>query len=269
MISNSNATARRVLLISDNVEYQAAIQKCIRKDFYHLTVALDGTQGMMRAVISMPDIILLDMHQAQHDGLSTLRMLKANSTTQHTPVLFITAAENMSERLACLRCGAVGYILKPFDVQEVSEKVRIHIAISNTLQARSERSFVQLVDPQTHEGGDTVGNGNLILQRTAANLIRNRLDNPPTPSELSALLGVSKRRLFGVFKSCLGISLFEFTRRERMKNAARLLLQTNTNIIDIAGEVGYSSAANFTTAFREFWGNTPSAYRQGHINQPL
>src|SRR5690606_5785653 len=99
----------------------------------------------------------------------------------------------------------------------------------------------------------------LVLQRAAANIIRDRLTNPPRINELAALLGVSERRITAAFKANVGMSVFEYIRSERMRKAARLLVQTDLHMLDIVAEVGYSSAANFSTAFRQYWGKTPSA----------
>lgn len=104
--------------------------------------------------------------------------------------------------------------------------------------------------------------GDQIVVRAASRIVLGQLDNPPGTAELASMVSVSERRLMRAFDNCLDQSLFEFVRSARMHKAARLLSQTTLTILDVAAEVGYSSAANFSTAFKEFWGKAPSVFRK-------
>src|SRR3546814_12776563 len=66
----------------------------------------------------------MDVRMPRRDGITTTRLLKANPSTQHIPILFLAAAATLEDRLEGLRSGAVDYILKPFEDEEVVEKVR-------------------------------------------------------------------------------------------------------------------------------------------------
>src|SRR5690606_28549453 len=79
--------------------------------------------------------------------------------------------------------------------------------------------------------------------------------------ELSQALGISKKRISGIFRKQLGISVAQFLRDERMRRAQRLLVQTSLDIRTIAQTLGYSSSANFSNAFRDHAGMSPSAFR--------
>lgn len=89
-----------------------------------------------------------------------------------------------------------------------------------------------------------------------------RLDTPPDLAELAQSIGTSQRRLSAAFKTCVGLTVFEFLREERMKEARRLLTHTSLDIQAIALEVGFTSGANFATAFRERFSMSPSAFRR-------
>lgn len=83
-----------------------------------------------------------------------------------------------------------------------------------------------------------------------------------TPKLLAASLGVSERRLSRAFRNSVGTTPFEYVRQERMTNAQRLLADTALSIVSISQELGFSSPANFATAFREYTGMAPSDYRR-------
>ena len=84
----------------------------------------------------------------------------------------------------------------------------------------------------------------------------------PDLAQLAQSTGTSQRRLSEAFKKCVGVTIFEFLREERMKEARHLLANTSLDIQSIALEVGFTSGANFATAFRERFGISPSAFRR-------
>lgn len=80
--------------------------------------------------------------------------------------------------------------------------------------------------------------------------------------QLADSLGIAPRLLTMAFQRSLGISVAVYVRHERMRLAQRILLQSSRPIQDIATELGFSGAANFASAFREFSGMTPSEFRK-------
>lgn len=83
-----------------------------------------------------------------------------------------------------------------------------------------------------------------------------------TLEQLVQALSVDRRRLLSAFRATEGVSLPEYLRAERMRRAQRLLLETSLTVHQIAESVGFSSAANFSTAFRAHAGLTPVEFRR-------
>jgi AraC-like DNA-binding protein len=100
------------------------------------------------------------------------------------------------------------------------------------------------------------------LVRAAKQYLTHSLTQPPPPRALAEALGVSKKRLVTAFRLCIGVSMFEFVRQERMRKAQRMLAQTSLSVMTIAEEAGFSSAANFSKAFRDYAGMSPTAFRR-------
>jgi transcriptional regulator GlxA family with amidase domain len=101
-----------------------------------------------------------------------------------------------------------------------------------------------------------------FLVRMMKQLLVSNLSNPPQLDELAAQLQVSKKRLSRAFSLATGMTLREYLREERMRRAKRLLTQTSSSVELIAQEVGFSAIANFSHAFREHVGMSPSAFRK-------
>ncbi|MDS1141675.1 helix-turn-helix transcriptional regulator [Pusillimonas sp. SM2304] len=84
----------------------------------------------------------------------------------------------------------------------------------------------------------------------------------PTLEELAGMTGVSKKQISDAFRRHLGITVAKFLREERMRRAQRLLVQTSLEVHVIAQELGFSSSANFSNAFREYVGMSPTGFRE-------
>lgn len=108
--------------------------------------------------------------------------------------------------------------------------------------------------------------GDQILIRAAKQYLSTRLAQPAHLDALANAMGVSKKRISSVFRTRLGMTVAEFVREERMRTAQRLLAQTSLDIQAVAQAVGFSSAANFSTSFRDYAGVSPTAFRR---NAPL
>jgi DNA-binding response OmpR family regulator len=253
-LTSSAVAGAHVLIIDDRVEQLCLLVETLRGHGLHLSVAFDGKQGYDSALTLVPDVILLEVIMPKMDGFTVARMLKSNPFTAHIPILFLTASTELGERLAGFQAGAVDYIVKPFSADEVFERINIHLRLAGALAANGDYLGAEGAvrkDSSEHN----------VLVRAAKKYILNKLAERTRLSELARALGVAERRLSSAFHHSLGVTVPEFIRQERMRTAQRLLAQTSLDIGTIAEEVGFSSAANFSTAFRDQVGTSPSAFR--------
>lgn len=242
-----------LLLIDDNPDQLRLLVEILRSKSYRISVAFDGFQGYDRALSLVPDLIILDVRMPRMDGFALCRRLKANTATAHIPILFLSSAGALDERLTGLSGGAVDYILKPYEPEEVLARVQIHL----TLAASKTGEVDSDTDSSTGEPMDD----DAVLVHAAQRELRSNLAKTPRLVDIAAKLGVNERRLSRAFRKTLDMTPFEFLRQERMTEACRLLTETKLNIVAISQEVGFSSAANFSTAFREYTDMAPSCYR--------
>ncbi len=270
--------ALQILLIDDNPHQLRPLIEALKEQGHRPSVAYDGRAGYARAVAMLPDVVLLESQLSRMDGLTLVRMLAANAHTEHIPLIFLSESAEPAMRLAGLRAGAVDYIAKPFEPAEVIERIEIHTRLAAgqrepAASARGARAGpdggANAVGPVVrHEAAKPAGSGPYhhddVLFRAIRRMVFEGVDRPPSLAELAGSLGVSQRRIASVVKAQTGGSLFELVRGRRMSKAARLLVRTGLSITDVAIETGYSSAANFTTAFRDYFGVPPTAYRRNH-----
>ena len=124
---------------------------------YEILAASNAEQALRIAAKSLPDLILLDVVMPGTDGFAVCRQLKETEATRAIPVLFVTAKDETESLLRGFRCGAVDYIPKPFQAEEVLVRVETHLKI-----ARLTRELID-AEPRAR-GGNRAG----VRKRKAA-----------------------------------------------------------------------------------------------------
>jgi signal transduction histidine kinase len=150
-MTNNLAAPPRVLLVDDNPTNLKVLSEALRGQGWTTLVAADGESAIEQAAYSHPDLILLDVMMPGIDGFETCRQLKANLATQLIPVIFMTALAETLDKVKGLELGAVDYIIKPFQQEEVIARVKLHLKLSQLTQ-----TLEQHVEARTAELNDSL-----------------------------------------------------------------------------------------------------------------
>lgn len=128
-----------ILIVDDNPTNLNVLFDCLNESGFQTLVALNGKDALDRADYAQPDIILLDIMMPGMDGFETCRRLKQNNSTKDIPVIFMTALSDTNDKVEGFTCGAVDYICKPFQQEEVLARIAAHITIR-----RQQRELAKL-----------------------------------------------------------------------------------------------------------------------------
>lgn len=131
-----------VLIVDDNPNNIRVLADYLETHGFKILVARDGESGINKAIYAQPSLILLDVMMPDIDGFETCRRLKANSTTQHIPVIFMTALTDVEDKVRGFAAGAVDYVTKPLQQEEVLARVSTHLkiqALTESLQQANAR----------------------------------------------------------------------------------------------------------------------------------
>ena len=112
----------RVLVVEDNRELVLSVKKGLEQENISVDVSYDGESGEEKAFINSYDGILLDLNLPKKDGLSVLQSLRAEEV--ESPVIIITARDEIEERAKGLDFGADDYLVKPFELLELKARIR-------------------------------------------------------------------------------------------------------------------------------------------------
>ncbi|TWJ13661.1 response regulator [Geobacter argillaceus] len=118
-----------ILIIDDDPNNLAILAGCLENGDFTILVAEDGESGLERADYARPDLILLDVMMPGIDGFETCRRLKAAAGTKDIPVIFMTALSETEYKVKGFESGAVDYVTKPYQRDEVLARVGVHLQI--------------------------------------------------------------------------------------------------------------------------------------------
>jgi len=120
---------KSILIVDD-----AELNRLILADYlgglgFNTLLAADGTEAIQRAALAHPDLILLDVIMPGIDGFETCRRLKAASSTQDIPVIFMTALAETKDKVTGFEAGGSDYVVKGFELEEVAARIKLHLSL--------------------------------------------------------------------------------------------------------------------------------------------
>ncbi len=119
----------KVLMVDDNPTNLQVLQATLEGRGYRLLAARDGASALAVTTKAEPDLILLDIMMPEMDGYEVCRRLKADPATFEIPIIFLSALTQTEDKVKGLELGAVDYITKPFQPEEVIARVNTHLTL--------------------------------------------------------------------------------------------------------------------------------------------
>lgn len=127
----NNKKNNLVLIVDDNYKNLQLLGNVLRNEDLEIAVATNGMQAIQIAKEVQPNLILLDIMMPGVDGYQVCETLKKESSTQEIPIIFLTAKTDSDDIIKGLSLGAVDYITKPFNTQELLIRVKTHLRLQN------------------------------------------------------------------------------------------------------------------------------------------
>lgn len=142
-----NNDAPTVLIVDDMPSNLGMVVKLLEERGYRVAIAQDGEEGVQRAQLLHPDLILLDVMMPGMDGFETCQRLKALDGIRNIPVIFMTALALPEHKVKGFAAGGVDYVTKPLQIDEVMARVDAHIKL-HVAQRQLEEKNAQLREYQ-------------------------------------------------------------------------------------------------------------------------
>jgi len=243
-----------ILIVEDNEDVRNYIQSCVSEKFKVIT-AVNGVDGLNKALEFMPDIIISDVMMPEKDGFTLCDDIKNNPITSHIPVILLTAKVDAKSKIEGLRKGADSYLAKPFDREELLLILENISSLIQRMQMRYSK-MVAASEPLTAEMEVLPGDAFLTQVLTILETCYDQEEY--TIEDMAGQLFLSRSQLFRKIKAMTGQSPSTFLRSFRLKKA-KILLQNHPemNISEVAYATGFNSPKYFSNVFLEEFGHRP------------
>lgn len=129
-----------MLVVDDTLANLRLLINLLSAYGYNVRPAQSGFLALAAIEASLPDIILLDINMPEMDGFELCERLKSNELTRDIPVIFISALNDTESKLKAFTSGGVDYIAKPFQLEEVSARIRTHLTLRRLQDGLEERN---------------------------------------------------------------------------------------------------------------------------------
>ncbi len=242
------------MIVEDSEEMRSYLASEL-SDSYNVSQAANGEEALAILKNEKIDIVISDIMMPVMDGCELCNRIKTDSDLSHIPVILLTAAVGVETRIETLEIGADGYIEKPFPIELLRSN------ISNLFKNR-EISYRQFINkPLTHYNSVTASKvDNEFMTKLHEFIMKNIAEQDLNIDNLTSQLGTSKSSLYRKLKANTGLSINEYIRVCRLKQAAELLSSQKYKINEVAFMTGFSSASYFATCFQKQFEITPSEF---------
>lgn len=248
-----------ILIVEDNQDI--AYYMGMHLEGYRLLYARGGEEGFVKAQETMPDLIITDiMMPGDVNGLELCRRIRKSDLLSHIPVIIVTAKTTEADRLEGLNAGADAYLVKPFNNEELT--VRVRKLMEKQLLLRQKFSQQAIGDDDQQPQGLTAQDQqfmNRLVDVVYKLMPRATLDMETVAGEMA----VSRVQLNRKVLAITGQNASAYVMRLRLANAKRLLRATDqTSISEVAMRCGFEDVAYFSRIFKQSFQMTPSQYRK-------
>jgi len=185
-MSQESATSSKgsILVVDDTPANLNLLTEILSKQGYKVGLAPSGKLALMSAQSSPPDLILLDIMMPELNGYEVCQTLKASSQTKDIPVIFLSALHEVFDKVKAFEVGAVDYITKPFQVEEVLARIENQLSIGRlskqlteqTARLQEEIRVRQQAEVARQESAIRLRNQNIVLMELARNKALNQGD---------------------------------------------------------------------------------------------
>lgn len=254
--TSSSNNMHSILVVEDNVEMQIFLKELLQKN-YHVNIAENGQEGLKYLKNHEIDLIISDIMMPVMDGIQMTREVLKNTRTSHIPIILLTAKNTTKSRLSGLESGAIDYINKPFNAQELILRVNSLIKTKENLIANAKTIFISNKTTNLPLSKD-----HIFLDKLVTNLNK-QMENTEFKLEyLAETMGMSYSVILRKCQEITGKTLVEFFRNLKIKRAAMLILEQGYNISEAGFIVGYKDPKYFSKCFKEEFGTPPLSMKK-------
>lgn len=239
---------KKILLVEDNEKLLASMSTLL-EDHFEINEAVNGREGIDKARLHKPDLIISDIMMPVASGYDLVEELKEDDRTKHIPIILLTALGEDEKRIEGYNFGADDYIVKPFKFNVLLSR------INNLLKSRQNlREIYDKSAPINHQFGVK----DPMLSHMEALLVNHfKFRNFSIP-EIADLMNITPSKLERDIKKLTGMTPIKYLNDFRLNKAKHMLETSDRSIFEVSYALGFKSMSYFGKAYKEKFGIAPS-----------
>jgi len=262
----------RILIVDDEPRNIAILVKLLREKGYDVRASRDVDHAMQTLEIAEIDLILLDIRMPKISGFEFCQHLKQDQRTADIPVIFLTALREVEEKVRGLELGAVDYITKPFNLDEVLARVKRQLTLKAEYKTKAEGTAASpgLTKPkgqgEYRKSGLAPERRREICKKLTTYFDEEKpyLDDGCNLESIARKLKVSRHNLSEAVNVEKNQSIAYMINQYRIDYFCQILQkQPETSILELSLQSGYNSKSAFNRWFKTIQKTTPKKFQQG------
>ena len=189
------------------------------------------------------------------------RHIKGDINTSHIPIVLLTARTDKDSKITALDAGADSYIEKPFSTSHLKAQ------LSNLLRKREMMLKNFTSDPMTEYTSFQGEQDKKFIDKCSTVILENIQDPEFSVNTLAAEMGMSRTSLFTKIKGLADMTPNDFIKLTRLKQASRLMAETDYRVTEIRFLVGFNSSSYFAKCFQKQFGILPAQFLKNIRNE--
>ena len=261
-----------LLIVEDNHDVAKLIGEQAG-DNYNIRYAADGVEGLQKARLLIPDIIITDVMMPRMDGLSLCRAIREDESINHIPIIMVTAKATEKDRISGLRAGADVYLFKPFNSEELNLQVSHLLEQREQLRRRYQQPLpgkepdeqqATLVSSQKEQKEQGQPSGSFkytseeFVERLRLTVAEQLPKGKVEVEDIARQLFISPSHLRRKMNAITGMSPKKYIQKMQLEMARELLRQhPEKTITEVAEACGFYDHSHFLRTYRDTFGTAP------------
>ncbi|MCR4603283.1 MAG: response regulator [Prevotella sp.] len=257
---HKKTTGALIMIVEDDEEIRSYLRQEVSQQ-YRVTECSNGREALDMIFKEQPDLVISDVMMPEMDGNELCRRIKGNVNLNHIPVILLTAKDKADDIKEGLILGADEYIVKPFDIDILLQKVANVLKTRQILRNKflGQESQDDKIEAPQLETPDAK-----LLERVMS-VVNKNLANPDLSVDfICTEVGISRSHLHRKMKELTNQSTRDLIRNIRLKQAANLLASGHHNVTEVMYATGFSNPPSFSTMFKQLYGMSPRDYMAEH-----
>ncbi len=255
---------KRILVVEDDAEI-VELHKTYLSESFLVDIETSGEHAIRYLKKhNTIDLALIDLMLPDISGIDVLREIK--KLMPFVPTIIVTAFGSEDVAVKAFRCGARDYIKKPFNYDELIERINFCLSLNVIDQAKNRTAFLNESEPIAPAG--TAREQAAIkaghIQR-ALHFIHNNFAADISLERVARTVRLSRYHLSRLFKEMTGFTYQSYLNRVRIEQAKKMLNDDALSVTDVGYAVGYSDLTHFERIFKKIVGSNPTQFRR-HVS---